>query len=246
MPFHEELRAANRAAWDAMQEHPFVRAIAENQLGRDAFVRYLAYEGHFVSNAVEIFGHGLVKAPRFAAQRHLIGVLHALATEQVPYFERTFAMLGAYRPAPETFPPAVGAFCAGMLSIAREGSYAEIITAMLAAEWMYAEWCRRALLQGLVDGFEAEWIGLHTAPDFTDGVFWLKREIDQQAVEADPEMTGLLARRFGEVLNLEIEFHLAPIAPARQHEAGAHGGRNAGGGTATSRLMPSGMIPTKP
>jgi TENA/THI-4/PQQC family len=84
MLFHEMLREANRVAWDAMQIHPFVRAVEEGRLASDAFLRYLAYERDFVGAAIEIFALALIKAPGFSAQHHLIGVLRALAADRYP------------------------------------------------------------------------------------------------------------------------------------------------------------------
>jgi len=213
-PFHETLLQANRAAWDEMQAHPFVRAIEEDRLAPEAFLRYLAYERDFVGAAIEIFAHALIRAPRFAAQRHLIGVLRALAEEQVPYFDETFSALGAAPPSRENFPPAVAEFREGMLAIARAGGYAEILAAMLAAEWMYATWCARAAGRTIADPHIARWLALHAAPGFTAGVAWLKQAVDGEAARAGEAGRSLLVRRFGEALALEIGFHAAPLERA--------------------------------
>ncbi len=212
-PFHETLRVANCALWDAMQGHPFVRAIEEERLAPDAFLRYLAYEHDFVTTAIEIFAQALIKAPCLAAQRHLICVLRALAEEQVPYFNATFAALRAAPPPRETFPPAVSAFRDGMLRIAQNGSYAEILAAMLAAEWMYGTWCTRTAARPLADPHIARWVVLHTAPDFAAGVAWLKQAVDTEAVGMNEAGRRRLVSRFGEALVLEIGFHEAPLEP---------------------------------
>ncbi|HWA81487.1 MAG TPA: TenA family protein [Acetobacteraceae bacterium] len=213
-PFHETLREKNRKAWDAMQVHPFVRAIEDGQLAPEEFLRYLAYERDFVGAAIEIFAQALVKAPGFAAQRHLISVLRALAEEQIPYFEEVFATLGARPEPPESFPGPVIAFREGMLGIARDGDYAEILAAMLAAEWMYETWCRRAAARLIAEPHIARWVALHAAADFAAGVAWLKRAVDEEAARLGEGGRALLARRFGEALLLEIGFHTAPLEPA--------------------------------
>ena len=214
LAFHEKLREANGAAWDAMQAHPFVRAIEEDRLEPAAFLRYLAYERDFVGAAIEIFAEALIKAPDFAAERRLIAALGALAEEQVPYFDATFAALSAIPLPRESFPPAVLAFRERMRGIARTGSYAEIVAAMLAAEWMYATWCARAALSPISDPHIARWVALHTATDFVAGVAWLKRAVDEEARLATEAVRALLGQRFGEVLALEIGFHAAPLDPA--------------------------------
>jgi thiaminase (transcriptional activator TenA) len=214
IPFHETLREANRAAWETMQAHLFVRAIEAGRLPRMAFLRYLAYERDFVATAIPIFAEALIKAPGFAEQRHLIGTLRALAEEQMPYFDATFSAIGATPLPRERFPPAVAAFREGMHAIARTGSYAEIMTAMLAAEWMYATWCSRAAERPIPEPHLARWVALHAAPDFWAQVAWLKRQVDAAGAGAEAAEQAVLVRRFGEALDLEIAFHAAPLGLA--------------------------------
>src|ERR1700736_4384576 len=83
----------NRGVGDAMQPHRFVAEIEQNVLPLEAFKAYLVYECDFVETAMLIFGHMLVKAPALSERRWLAGVLQALATDQIGYFERAFAVL---------------------------------------------------------------------------------------------------------------------------------------------------------
>lgn len=212
-PFHETLRETNHAAWEAMQAHPFVRAVEVDRLPPGAFLRYLSYERDFVATAIPIFAHALIKAPGFAEQRHLIAVLHALANGQLPYFDATFAALRATPDPADSFPPAVTAFRERMHEIARTGSYAEIITSMLAAEWMYATWCTRAAAHTIAEPNLARWVALHAAPEFGAQVTWLKHQVDEAAARASTAEQDLLALRFGETLRLEFAFHTAPLKP---------------------------------
>ncbi len=110
----------NRDVWDAMQRHRFVRDIEADRLPADVFARYLVYEHAFVETAILIFGYAMPRAPDFPRRRRLIGVLHALAEEQMGYFARCFAALGLAPGA--RLPPAVEAFAGGMLEIAAGGT----------------------------------------------------------------------------------------------------------------------------
>ena len=211
LSFHVELRDAHRELWEAMQAHRFIRAIEADALDYEPFVRYLAYEQDFVEAAIVIFGCALVKAPDFAARRHLIGVLHTLAEEQVGYFQDTFRDLGATPLSPALFPPAVVLFREGMLGIAREGSYAEVIAAMLAAEWMYATWCMRAASAQITDAHLRRWVDLHAAPAFGAQVQWLQAEIDRLAAVMTKAEREVVSVRFSQALVFEIAFHEAPF-----------------------------------
>lgn len=218
-PFHERLRETNRAAWEAMQAHPFVRAVEGDRLPPAAFLRYLSYERDFVATAIPIFAQALIKAPGFAEQCHLIAVLDALANSQLPYFDATFAALRATPDPAGSFPPAVTAFRDHMHDISRTGSYAEILTSMLAAEWMYATWCTRAAARPIAEPHLAHWVALHAAPEFAAQVAWLKRQVDEAAARVAEEERDLLARHFGNTLRLEFAFHTAPLTVRRTEEA---------------------------
>jgi thiaminase/transcriptional activator TenA len=204
----ERIRAANSDVWDAMQAHRFVVEIEQDRLPAPAFKAYLIYECDFVETAMLIFGHMLIKAPGLVERRWLAGVLQSLAVDQIGYFEAAFAALGVTRADREQLLPAsVVAFREGMLAIARDGTYLDGVAIMLAAEWMYATWCKRAAGRPIRDVVINQWVGLHAAPAFLAQADWLRRQIDA----ADPAQEAALGQRFRRALELEIAFHGAPF-----------------------------------
>jgi thiaminase/transcriptional activator TenA len=214
--FSDWLRAKNKAAWDAMVTHRFCRDLASDRLPEAAFVRYLRYEHAFVRAAISIFAHSLAKAPTAADQDHLIGVLAGLAGEQEDYFRRAFARLGL-DPAPlppDALPETARGLREGALAIAAEGSFAEILAAMLAAEWMYLTWCEEAHAWGPRREAPADWIRLHVEPAFRAQVGWLSRRLNELGPSLSAEEQARCADIFGRVLALEIAFHDAPYAEA--------------------------------
>lgn len=197
----------NADALARMLAHPFVSAISDGRLPGAAYHRYLVYEGAFVDTAISIFAYATAKAPDLEAKRWLISVQDALAQDQMSYFERSFAELGI-----ETdiaIPEAVRAFDKGMLVIARDGDFAEIITAMFAAEWMYWRWCSDAARRKIADPHIRRWIDLHADEAFAAQARWLKSAIDRYAAPGDRDR---LSQIFGRVTELEIAFHTAPLA----------------------------------
>ncbi|MFC0399995.1 TenA family protein [Paraburkholderia rhizosphaerae] len=207
----ERLFASATDVWQAMQEHRFVVDIERDRLPADSFARYLSYEGRFVETAMAIFGYALVKADTIAHKHWLIGVLNALSTEQVPYFERTLAALGlpaSHIDAP--LPVPVTAFDSGMLEIARQRTYEEVIVSMLAAEWMYGTWCTRANQTPSSNPFVREWVALHAEPTFLNQVQWLKDQVNGWSEQRfDFARSSAIFRK---VLALEIDFHSACYA----------------------------------
>ena len=159
-----------------------------------------------METAISIYAYATAKAPDLAAKRWLIGIQDALARDQMPYFEETFADLSIE---PETaIPELVQVFGQGMLEVARTGDFVEIVTAMFAAEWMYWTWCSRASECSIADPCVRRWVELHADADFAAQARWLKEAVDHHA---EPEDRSRLSAVFRRVMELEIAFHHAPL-----------------------------------
>lgn len=212
--FCDWLRAENPGAWAAMVDHRLCRDMAADRLPQAAFVRYLRYEHAFVRAAIGVFAYALARAPTAADQDHLIGVLVALAHEQQDYFRRIFAELGLDPAplAPDALPETARGLRDGVLAIAAGAGFAEILAAMLAAEWMYLTWCEAAHVCSPRRAAPAEWIRLHVEPAFRGQVAWLKRRLDELGPTLPVECQWRCAKSFGRVLTLEIALHDAPYA----------------------------------
>src|SRR5271163_2322115 len=105
VPLSSEILEQNRDVWDAMQNHRFVRDIEEDRLSDGVFHRYLVYERALVETAMPIFCHAMLKASHLEQRIWLIGVLHALAGEQILYFDRSVQAL-QIQPSVTHVPPA--------------------------------------------------------------------------------------------------------------------------------------------
>lgn len=197
----------NAAVLDAMVNHRFVRDIESGRLPRAVFDRYLVYEGAFVETAIAIFALATAKAGDIAQQRWLISVQDALANQQVAYFERTLAARGLDPARFDLAEPRVEAFRAGMLAIAEDGSFLDIVTAMFAAEWMYWTWSKRAAATAIADPLLAEWVAMHADDAFAAQANWLGRQIDDADARLDETARRRLSAIFGRVEALEIAFH---------------------------------------
>jgi thiaminase/transcriptional activator TenA len=209
VPLSDLILAENRAAWNAMQTHRFVRDVMEDRLPKAVFHRYLVYEGAFVVAAIVIFGQAMIKAPTIDRQRWLIGVLGALAGEQMAYFERTYDALGIDPARHDLSSPEIVAFRSSMVAIAAEGGYVDVITAMFAAEWTYWHWCKRAAERTIRDPILRQWVDLHAEDAFAAQAKWLKKELDLAGIGMVEAERRRLSSLFGQVLQLEIDFHMA-------------------------------------
>lgn len=205
MSLSDTILERNTELFNTMVTHRFVEDVCADRLPYDVFKRYLAYEGAFVETAIGIFSFATARAPDMNAKRWLIGVLDALANVQVPYFDERYRQLGITPPS--KLPTDAMAFDKGMLELAEQGSFLDIITAMFAAEWMYWTWCKRAGQTAHANSDLAAWVALHTDDVFTSQALWLKNAIDRYG---SPENLDQLSQVFGHVMALEIRFHDAP------------------------------------
>ena len=205
----EQMLRENAGVFAAMVGHRFVEDIMADRLPADVFDRYLVYEGAFVETAIAIFAYATARAATMAQKRRLIGVLDALANQQIAYFETTLAARRVNPARYDLAAPAVAAFRDGMLAIARDGGFLDTVAAMFAAEWMYWTWCRAANEQAIRDPLLKEWVALHAAPEFAAQAAWLKAELDEAGRTLDARERARLSAIFGEAQRLEIAFHEA-------------------------------------
>ncbi|MEO3999566.1 TenA family protein [Mesorhizobium sp. CAU 1732] len=210
----EQILRENRDVLEAMVAHRFVEDIKQDRLPEDVFARYLVFEGAFVDTAISIFAYAAARAQTIAQKRWLIGVLDALANQQIAYFEKTFAARGIDPSAYDTDIPQVAAFRQGMLSIARDGGYLDTVAAMFAAEWMYWTWCRQASGRTISDSLLKEWVDLHAHEDFAAQALWLKAELDAAGPHLEHAERARLSAVFGHAQQLEIAFHDAAYLDA--------------------------------
>lgn len=210
--FTDQLLERHQPVWQEMQQHRFVRDIEQDQLPDSVFNRYLVFEGNFVATAIAIFALAVSKAPDIRQQRWLIGVLNALVDTQIAWFETVLARRGIR---PGDYPddlPGVTTFRDGMLRVAQQGSYAEIITLMFGAEWMYYHWCKRVSEHSQQDADVRRWVDMHAEEEFHQQALWLKTELDAWASALSIEEKERLSVLYGTVLQWEIDFHTAAYA----------------------------------
>jgi thiaminase/transcriptional activator TenA len=214
--FTDELRRHAAGGWRRMQEHRFVIAIEEDGLPEMVLRRYLINEYAFVETAIAIFGYALIKAPDIATKRQIACIITALANDQVGYFEAAFAKLGMAEEEwrRTSLPPKAAMLRDGMLGYAAHGSFADVATAMLAAEWTYHTFCDRAAARTISNPVLRDWVLLHSEPAFAGQTAWLRTTVDQLAAEMPAAGRRRLADVFATALELEIQFHDAPFEEA--------------------------------
>ena len=189
MPFSDDLRKANEDLWERMVTHPFVAELGEGTLPMEKFRRYFLQDYLFLRTLAKVVGLAVAKAPSLEAAQPLSPFLNTILNAENDLFFRAFQEMGVapeeYRNAPVL--PAGLAMANFMLSTACDGTFDEIVTALLVTEWTYYDWATRLNQAGKrpPQKMYQEWIDIHATQELGDFVAALKRHMDE-AIPPDP------------------------------------------------------------
>jgi len=207
-PFTDRLRAACATDWDAATGCRFVRELSAGSVSPAVMRRYLVQDYQFIDRFVALLGAAIASADGFPARLRLSQFLAMIVSDENTYFTRAFDALGvpaAERQAP-VVEPVVRQFQALMAEAAEARGYAEALSVLVVAEWLYLSWAERhrgALPASFV---HAEWITLHDNPFFRDFVGWLRQELDRAAAALDPPALARCESLFQRAVALERGF----------------------------------------
>lgn len=207
--FTQWMRMKAEPAWSQCVSHRFMREMTEGTLSEQAFKRYLVQEYAFVQACSGVLGYAIAKAPGVPERHRFAGMALDLTGVQTRYFRR---MLKRYGFSPntvtlESVSNAPRAFAEWMLWNGAHGSYLEILTAFVGAEWMYYTWCWAGAKHPPAQPAYAYWIKLHADGEFKKNVLWMLRQLDQLGPVLSEETQGRLAYVFRKVLEWEVAFH---------------------------------------
>lgn len=193
----------------------FVREATDGTVDDDAFAAYLAVEERFVRTATRVTGY-LVWAStdwsEVAAHARTVG---ALVGEQLDWFQRVRTRWPGRSERIADAVRRAEPLADHVVRLTTEHGAPAALTAMLAAETLYAGWCGRAAALP-VERFSdlRDWVDLHAAASFTDGVRALAAAVDAIPDDVDDHH---LVSWFRDTLAVEDAFHDAvyPAGPDR-------------------------------
>lgn len=206
--FTDWLRKRSEPAWTEATTHRFTRELGDDSLDDEVFRRYLVQDYVFLETLVGVFGHAVGDAPTMEAKSRLTAFLGTLTADENDYFERSFKALGVLEEEyvnPDLM-PTTRAFEDLLQRAARQGGYAETLSVLVPAEWIYLEWATAVADSPPSRFYLAEWIDLHTVEEFENFVGWLREELDREGDAVSPRRQRRLARFFQRTVEHEVAF----------------------------------------
>lgn len=208
-----EVRAAASREWEAATGHQLFREIIADTVSDHDFERYLRIEFAFIDTAAIALGAAIHLAPDMADRRVLAAGLHDLLTTQVAFFEDAFGDDRA-----SFVPPSARSLHALYREVSDGSSYATLLAAMLAAEWLYETWCAETIVRPSSRVRIRAWTELHTDRSFTGHAAWLRSRLDALAPALSEDETQRVSSVFRDTLTAESRFHDA-VYESRSQEA---------------------------
>lgn len=152
--FTHRLYAAARPIWEGYHRHPFVTGLGDGSLSPEKFRFFMVQDYLYLYEYVRVFALGVAKA----GDRDLMGRFSAsvdhILNREMDIHRAYLARLGVTEAALEGADQALPnlSYTSYMLSVAYTGGPAEIVAAILACSWSYAEiGARLAVCPGAAD-----------------------------------------------------------------------------------------------
>ena len=172
-----------------MVAHPFVEELGDGTLPVEKFRTYFLQDYLFVRVLAKVVGLAIAKAPSLEAARPLSPFLAVLLNAENELFVRAFAELGVppaeYRSAQPL--PTTLAFGNFLLTLAHEGGFNEVLSALLVTEGAYSTWADRLVQAGKrpPQRLYREWIDIHATQELAAFVEALDRWLTSVAALVD-------------------------------------------------------------
>lgn len=201
---------------------PFIRALAAGTLDRDPFLFYLQQDALYLREYARVLAEASRLAPTSAEQAFwahaahgaIVGELELHAswlTQEQGVGETTFAA----DPAPATV-----AYLDHLRAVAFDGSYADLVAAVLPCFWLYTDLGRR-LHAGELDAEArdprhpyAAWLATYADPAFEAATEQAIAYATDAAAAADSAGRARMRRAFEISSAHELAFFAAPLLPA--------------------------------
>ena len=197
-----EIRERAGVEWSSAANHRLFREIIADTVDDRDFERYLRIEFAFIDTAAVALGAAVRLAPDIADRVVLASGLHDLLTSQVAFFE---VALGDDRST--IAPPSATLLHELFREVADGQSYAQLLAAMLAAEWLYVTWCASTIGHSSSRATIRAWTELHTSRAFTQHASWLRHRLDALSSSLAQTERDRVAEVFRRALAAETRFH---------------------------------------
>lgn len=210
MTVTQRLYEAARPIWEACHAHPFVTGIGDGTLEVEKFRYFLLQDYLYLFDYARVFAWGVVKARSPELMRFFSANVDAILGGEMKIHRAYMARLGITEEQVFAVRPALPnlSYTNYMLSAAAAGGPAEIVAAILACSWSYAEiGTRLAALPGALEHpFYGEWVQGYSSEEYQETNRALVERMDALAAGCSEEEYRRLEEIFVACSRYELGF----------------------------------------
>ena len=204
------LHDAAAPIWEACLKHPFVTGIGDGTLDVEKFQYFMLQDYLYLFDYARVFALGVVKARDPELMRTFATNVDAILGGEMKIHRAYMKRLGITEEQVFTVKPALDnlSYTNYMLSVANSGVPMEIVAAILACSWSYAEIGQAlAAIPGAEEHpFYGEWIRGYASEDYTATNQALIELMDELAAGATEEQLAYLTDVFVNCSRYELGF----------------------------------------
>ena len=210
MTVTQRLYEAARPIWEACHVHPFVTGIGDGTLEVEKFRYFLLQDYLYLFDYARVFAWGVVKARSPELMRFFSANVDAILGGEMKIHRAYMARLGITEEQVFAVRPALPnlSYTNYMLSAAAAGGPAEIVAAILACSWSYAEiGTRLAARPGALEHpFYGEWVQGYSSEEYQETNRALVERMDALAAGCSEEEYRRLEEIFVACSRYELGF----------------------------------------
>lgn len=182
--FTEELREDAQPVWDATLSHPMVERLGEGTLDEEPFRYWVRQDYVYLVEYSRMFALGAASAPDLERMGTFAELLDETINTEMDLhrsyaaeFDISEAELEATEPSPTT-----RAYTDFLVRVAAEGTFGDLVAALLPCMWGFNVTGRRLAERGLPDHEQyAAWIEMYSGEEFTELAEWCRDLMDDVA-----------------------------------------------------------------
>lgn len=210
MTVTQRLYEAARPIWEACHAHPFVTGIGDGTLEVEKLRYFLLQDYLYLFDYARVFAWGVVKARSPELMRFFSANVDAILGGEMKIHRAYMARLGITEEQVFAVRPALPnlSYTNYMLSAAAAGGPAEIVAAILACSWSYAEiGTRLAARPGALEHpFYGEWVQGYSSEEYQETNRALVERMDALAAGCSEEEYRRLEEIFVACSRYELGF----------------------------------------
>ncbi|MGV3464343.1 MAG: thiaminase II [Heyndrickxia sp.] len=184
MTFTERLYHNVEPIWNQNHQHPFVHGIGKGTLSKELFKEYMKQDYVYLIQYAKLYAIGVQKADSLESMTHFSHLLHNILhfemnvhREYAKQFGVTEEELEQTKPTPNNL-----AYTSYMLSVAQNGTLAELISCLLPCAWDYWEigkFLKKHYGHQLENNPYKTWIKTYSSDEFGSIAQWLIQLLDE-------------------------------------------------------------------